>query len=62
MLGVNTVAFSPDGRLLATSADDLSVRAVDTVAFSPDGRLLATSADDLSVREMELESVRKMLV
>jgi len=62
---VDAVAFSPDGKTLATGSDDgtelwdvatrrqigqLDEGGVDAVAFSPDGKTLATSNFDSTVR------------
>ncbi|MFD0417795.1 WD40 repeat domain-containing protein, partial [Streptomyces sp. NPDC127108] len=62
---VEAVVFSANGRMLATSDNDISVRLWDTatgklrrtligqgnaVVFSPDGRTLATSSRDGKVR------------
>lgn len=66
LAGINSVAFSPDGKTIAASAtskklifwniegDELNIKAqekgVESVAFSSDGRLMATSSEDKTVK------------
>lgn len=70
-------AFSPDGRLLATSARDIVLwslpamevvgvlkghtRASTQLAFSPDGRTLASIADDRTVRLWHVSTQRELI-
>jgi WD40 repeat protein len=66
------VAFSPDGRVLATAPDDVALRdtgsgailarlkqpakGVKAIAFSPDGKSLLTAADDKKVKRWSVPS------
>lgn len=70
-------AFSPDGRLLATSTRDIALwslpslevvgvlkghtRASTRLAFSPDGRTLASIADDRTVRLWHVSTQRELI-
>jgi hypothetical protein len=74
---VSGAAFSPDGRLLATSARDIFLwslpalelvgvlkghtRASTLLSFSPDGRTLASIADDRTVRLWHVSTQRELI-